>query len=92
MIKLHEVKTPVVEVEITPGDVRQFDPYEIARRIEPRLREGLGFGETITVIREALGLGVDQASDHKVLYLNRLLLEFVAEQISSKGVPPALQT
>ena len=88
VIRLHEVRTPAVEVEVVPGDVRTYDPFEIARRLEPRMVPDLSLAQTIGVLREVLGLS-EEVADYKVLWLNQQLLEFVAETLRSKGGPPA---
>ncbi len=93
MIKLHEIKTPVVEFELSPGgEVRAYDPFEIARRVEPRITPDLKLSEIISILREALALSVDQASDFKIIWINRHLCDFVAEQMASKSAPPVQQT
>ena len=61
----------------------------------PRVEKLIGqmtLEETIGVLREALGLGPDLASDFKVLHLHKVLVSFVSEQIGSKDVPPALRS
>lgn len=93
MIKLHEIKDPVCEFELSPGgEVRTYDPFEIARRVEPRLTPDLKLHEVMSILREALGLSHDQASDYKVALINSHLCDFVAGVMASKSAPPAQQT
>jgi hypothetical protein len=89
MLKLHQIKTPVIEVEITPDDVRQYEPFVIARRLESLLVPDMTLGQTIDALREVFAITPSSATDDKVIYLQQVVTDFIAEQLRSKGEPPA---
>lgn len=91
-IKLAEIKTPAIEVELKDGSTRVFDPFEIARRAEGRLREDMGLGDVITLFRELLELGGDVASDYQILYLQKTCIEFTKQLVVGKAEPPTPQS
>lgn len=91
-IDLTTIKTPGVEVKLLDGTVRVFDPFDIARRAEARLKDDLGLCEAIALFRELLGVGPEQASDYHVLALQKQLLDFTRQLVVGKAEPPAPQS
>lgn len=85
-IKLSEIKTPIVRVELLSGEVKEYDPYHIVRLMEPHLEamQGDGVSEAIGRLRGVLGLGAEDASDHHVIVLVRKMTEYLSKEVQGK--------
>lgn len=95
VLKLFESADPVVEVEVAPGDVRRYDPFEIQEKVESDLRVPRSDKTETEVmyasLRTHLALN-DATSRHKLLLIWQHINAFVRDQDVIKnmsGLPPA---
>ncbi len=90
MIDLSQIKTPVVEVKLTDGEIRHYDPVEVARAIEEKVSEGSTLTETVKTARSILALSVEQVpKDSTIVYLMQKMVEQVGDIVRGKGQSPA---
>jgi len=91
-IRLKDIKSPMMEVELADGEIRTYDPFVIIRSISPYIEEGeSSYPRLQAAAREAFALP-DSVTDYQVLFLIRELVKFVEESGAVKGLMPVPQT
>jgi hypothetical protein len=88
MLKLKEVKSPMLEVEMPDGQVRRYEPFAVIRAMSPALEnKDLGYVELIETLRRVFDLPAE-ITDVQVLALVKALVALVEESANVKGLLP----
>jgi hypothetical protein len=87
MIRLTDVKEPVIEVEVSASDRVFIRPFQVVRDLErTQANREASYAELVDAARTALGLGqYPEIPDHQILFLIVKVKEFVEGFVHTKG-------
>lgn len=92
MLKLKEVKSPQLEVEMLDGSIRHYDPFEVVRRVSPILNaKNQDYPEMIEDLRRALEMPAE-LTDVQILAVVKGVATLVERGVSEKGLLPVPQS
>jgi hypothetical protein len=90
-IKLKDVSTPMMEVEMPDGTVRRYDPFAVIRSLSPHIEGDVKYPVLIAAARKSFDLP-EAITDYQTLFLIRELTKFVEESGAIKGLMPTPQS